>query len=217
MTHKKISRVLIIDDHPLFRKGASQLFDLDERFELVAEATCGRDGIELATRLKPDLILLDMNMADLDGIQTLKAMRQSGIKSIIIMLTVSNAEKDLVAAMRQGADGYLLKDMEPEEILDKLCGAVSGQTALSDEMTSLLIHSMREDNHTQNVDEAALTDREEEILALIAKGMSNKLIARELDITEGTVKVHVKNLLRKLNLNSRLEAAVWALDNVFKR
>lgn len=209
--------VLIVDDHPLFRKGAAQLLELDQRFKLVDEATGGEHGIRLAQQLVPDLILLDMNMKDIDGIQTLKAMREVGVKSKIIMLTVSNSEKDLVAAMRNGADGYLLKDMEPEDILYKLDGVFSGQPAFSDEMSALLVNSLRKDSPTQSFSDASLTEREDEILALIARGRNNKLIARELGISDGTVKVHVKNILRKLNLSSRLEAAIWAIDNNIKR
>lgn len=209
--------VLIVDDHPLFRKGAAQLLELDERFKLVDEATGGRHGLTLALKLAPDLILLDMNMKDMDGVQTLKAMREAGVESKIIMLTVSNSEKDLVAAMRNGADGYLLKDMEPEDILNKLDGIFLGQPAFSDEMSALLINTLRKDAPTQSMSDASLTEREDEILRLIARGRNNKLIARELGISDGTVKVHVKNLLRKLNLSSRLEAAIWAIDNDIKR
>lgn len=209
--------VLIVDDHPLFRKGAAQLLELDSRFKLVGEATGGSHGLTMALELKPDLVLLDMNMRDINGIQTLKAMREAGVQSKIIMLTVSNSEKDLVAAMRNGADGYLLKDMEPEDILNKLNGVFSGQPAFSDEMSALLVNALRHDTPTQSISEASLTDREDEILALIARGRNNKLIARELGISDGTVKVHVKNLLRKLNLSSRLEAAIWAIDNDIKR
>lgn len=209
--------VLIVDDHPLFRKGAAQLLELDDRFELLDEASGGSHGLTLACQLSPDLILLDMNMKDIDGIQTLKAMRDAGVKSKIIMLTVSNSEKNLVSAMRNGADGYLLKDMEPEDILNKLDAVFSGQPAFSDEMSALLINSLRKDTPTQSISDASLTEREDEILALIARGRNNKLIARELGISDGTVKVHVKNLLRKLNLSSRLEAAIWAIDNDVKR
>ena len=217
MTNNSETSVLIVDDHPLFRKGAAQLLELDSRFKLIDEATGGGHGLTLALELKPDLILLDMNMKDINGIQTLKSMREAGVKSKIIMLTVSNSEKDLVAAMRNGADGYLLKDMEPEDILNKLSGVFSGQPAFSDEMSALLINALRNDKPTQSMSEASLTEREDEILALIARGRNNKLIARELGISDGTVKVHVKNLLRKLNLSSRLEAAIWAIENDIKR
>ena len=205
-------RVLIVDDHPLFRKGAAQLLALDGQFELVGEAANGEDGVTAACELNPDLVLLDMNLGELDGVETLKRMRNAGVNSRIIMLTVSNTGEDLAAAMRHGADGYLLKDMEPETILEKLRAASGGRVVISDEMTDLLVNSMREEHPSLNLQDGQLTQREEEILQLIAKGMSNKSIARELDISEGTVKVHVKNLLRKLNLRTRLEAAVWALE-----
>ena len=217
MTEGKINRVLIVDDHPLFRKGASQLIELDAGFEVVGEATCGSEGVRLAIELEPDLVLLDMNMSGMDGVDTLAAMRAAGVESSIIMLTVSNDQNDLVAAMRQGANGYLLKDMEPEEILEELNKAMSGQVALSEELTSLLITAMQQDQQSPSLAAASLTDREEEILVLIARGMNNKLIGRELGIAEGTVKVHVKNLLRKLHLSSRLEAAVWAIDQNIER
>ena len=217
MTDNKVNRVLIVDDHPLFRKGASQLIELDSGFELVGEATSGTEGVSMAVELEPDLILLDMNMLGMDGVQTLQAMRAAGIESSIVMLTVSNDQHDIVAAMRNGANGYLLKDMEPEEILAELNKAIGGQIALSDELTSLLISAMQQDNLSPNLANASLTDREEEILILISKGMNNKLIGRDLGIAEGTVKVHVKNLLRKLHLSSRLEAAVWAIDQDIER
>lgn len=217
MTDNKVNRVLIVDDHPLFRKGASQLIELDSGFELVGEATSGTEGVSMAVELAPDLILLDMNMLGMDGVQTLQAMRAAGIESSIVMLTVSNDQHDIVAAMRNGANGYLLKDMEPEEILAELNKAIGGQIALSDELTSLLISAMQQDTLSPNLANASLTDREEEILILISKGMNNKLIGRDLGIAEGTVKVHVKNLLRKLHLSSRLEAAVWAIDQDIER
>ena len=217
MTDNKVNRVLIVDDHPLFRKGASQLIELDSGFGLVGEATSGTEGVSMAVELEPDLILLDMNMLGMDGVQTLQAMRAAGIESSIVMLTVSNDQHDIVAAMRNGANGYLLKDMEPEEILAELNKAIAGQIALSDELTSLLISAMQQDTLSPNLANASLTDREEEILILISKGMNNKLIGRDLGIAEGTVKVHVKNLLRKLHLSSRLEAAVWAIDQDIER
>ena len=203
--------ILLVDDHPLFRKGAAQLLALDPNFELLGEAASGAEGVEKALQLQPDVILLDLNMKEMDGVQTLQAMRAAGVDSLLILLTVSNAEQDVVRAMSAGADGYLLKDMEPEEMLAKLGQALRGQTVIHDSLTGILVKAMRADSHAPP-GEAALTEREEQILRLIARGMSNKLIAQELAISDGTVKVHVKNLLRKLNLRSRLEAAVWALE-----
>ncbi len=205
--------ILIVDDHPLFRKGVAQLLALDPAFELVGEAASGAGGYELALSLKPDLILLDLNMRDMTGIETLKAIKAADLDSRVIMLTVSDNEEDVVSALRAGAEGYLLKDMEPEDLLASLKRAASGRTVLSHPLVDMLAHALREDSRPASPDQAGLTEREQAILARIAVGKSNKLIARDLGITEGTVKVHVKHLLKKLNLRSRVEAAVWAVEH----
>lgn len=204
--------VLVIDDHPLFRKGVAQLLSLEDDFELIGEAESGKDGIELAKQTNPDLILLDLNMSGMDGIQTLKALKETNVDSFIIMLTVSNNESDLVASLKAGADGYLLKDIDPEELIEKLLKVSKSEVTVDKSLVGRLAHALCENNASPNLDEANLTDREQEILACIIDGLSNKLIAHRLDISEGTVKVHVKNLLRKLNLRSRLEIAVWAFS-----
>jgi two-component system nitrate/nitrite response regulator NarL len=206
------TRVMVIDDHPLFRKGVADLLGMDAALTLVGEVADGADGIALAQELKPDLILLDMNMKGLDGIQTLTRLRaDSSLDARIIMLTVSDAETDVVAALRAGADGYLLKDMEPEDILERLREAMRGRLVISPQLTELLARALREQPGPMSIEQAGLTAREREILNLIAQGLSNKLIARELDVAVGTVKVHVKHLLKKLGLKSRVEAAVWAV------
>jgi two-component system nitrate/nitrite response regulator NarL len=208
-----MSTVITIDDHPLFRKGVSDLISLVDSLSLIGEAASGQEGLELAKKLNPDLVLLDLNMKGMDGIETLEAIKASDLDSRVIMLTVSNNEENVVSAFRAGADGYLLKDMEPEEILARLESAANGQFIISDELTELLAHALRGDTIPKDSMQAGLTEREEEILELISRGYSNKAIARELDITEGTVKVHVKHLLKKLNLKSRLEAAVWSVNS----
>ncbi len=212
MNKAKTSTIIIIDDHPLFRKGVADLIALDDSLSLVGEAACGEEGLALAAGLSPDLVLLDLNMKGMDGLETLRAIKKTGISSRVIILTVSDNEEHVVAALRAGADGYLLKDMEPEEILERLKVAANGRLVISDKLTELLAHALREEAAPKDPDQAGLTEREEQILNLIARGLSNKLIARELDITEGTVKVHVKHLLKKLNLHSRLEAAIWVVD-----
>ena len=210
-----MTTVITIDDHPLFRKGLSQLLDMDAGLELVGEAASGKEGVILARELNPDLILLDLNMAEMDGIETLKALKQADIEAQIVMLTVSDNEDDLVAAIRAGADGYLLKDMEPEDTLAYINKAINGEMVISNRLTSLLAHALKiENNIPHSATQAGLTDRELEIVKLIAQGNSNKLIARQLDIVESTVKVHVKHLLKKLKLKSRVEAAVWATNNL---
>jgi len=211
--HEPPYTVLVIDDHPLFRKGAEQLISLDEDFELAGEATNGERGVELTRQLKPDVVLLDLNMQDMDGIAVLKQLKAKEHEPVVIMLTVSNAEDDIIAALRCGADGYLLKDMEPEEILIKLRRAIGGQTVLDESISTLLANVLRNENRSSPLNQIEFTSREKQIVSLIAEGKSNKAIARELGISDGTVKVHVKNVLRKLNLSSRLEAAVWAFEH----
>lgn len=208
--------VLVIDDHPLLRKGVIQLIAMDKGLAVVGEAAGGREGLALAKSLQPDLILLDLNMRDMSGLDTLKAIKAADLDSRVIMLTVSDHEDDVVEALRAGADGYLLKDMEPEDLLASLQAAARGRLVLSDRLTELLARALRQEVAPPPGPRLDLTDREREILELIAQGKSNKLIARDLDITEGTVKVHVKHLLKKLNLHSRVEAAVWAVENGFK-
>ncbi|MEY2633160.1 MAG: DNA-binding response regulator [Pseudomonadota bacterium] len=206
-------RVLIIDDHPLFRRGLRQLLALEEGFEVVAEAAGGQEGIDLARLHDPDLILLDLNMKGMDGLETLRTLRDLGIEARIILITVSNAPEDLIAAIRAGADGYILKDNDPTDILQMIRGAMEGRTAISPELTSLLATALREESRSEERQHASLTERENTILKCLAAGMSNKLIARELDIMEGTVKVHIRNMLKKLKFRSRVEAAVWAVAN----
>jgi len=218
MPSKNNYTLIVIDDHPLFRKGVADLISMDDELTLIGEAASGVEGIALATELNPDLILLDLNMKGMDGIETLKKLKTSDIDSRVIMLTVSDEEEDVVTALRSGADGYLLKDMEPEDTLKCLHQASQGRIVLCEKLTELLAYALREEAaHPSDLDQASLTDREEEILELISQGLSNKVIARELDITEGTVKVHVKHILKKLNLRSRVEAAIWAVKEKDKR
>jgi two-component system nitrate/nitrite response regulator NarL len=210
MSQEDSQTILIIDDHPLFRKGVTQLIQAAPEFQLVGEAANGRDGIRLAHELKPDMILLDLNMKDMNGVEVLRAIKDAGLDSRIIMLTVSDQAEDLISALQSGADGYLLKEMEPEDLMMHLSEAAGGKIAITPRLTQLLAASFRDMARPKSAAEAGLTDQESRILELIADGKSNKLIAKELNIAEGTVKVHVKHVLKKLNLRSRVEAAVWA-------
>ena len=215
MVEKVRHSIIAIDDHPLFRKGVADLIEMDDSMILVGEASNGPDGLRLALQLQPDLILLDINMKDMNGIETLRAIKQTELDARVLMLTVSDDEEDVVAALREGADGYLLKDMEPEEILQALRNAAEGRMVIGERLTGLLAEALRSEGRAPDRHSAAiLTSREREILEQIACGLSNKLIAKELQISEGTVKVHVKNLLKKLKLHSRVEAAVWALKSL---
>ncbi len=205
------NRILIIDDHPLFRKGVSQLIAMAPHLQLVGEASSGEQGVAKARELDPDLILLDLHMKSMNGIETLKAIRDAGLDCRVVILTVSDHADDLVAAIRSGADGYLLKDMEPEDLLAAIDQTLNGSTVIGERLNGLLARAIRDEAAEGQRESATLTRREQEILHGLVHGLSNKLIARNLDITEATVKVHVKNLLKKLGFRSRLEAAVWAV------
>jgi len=211
------NRILIIDDHPLFRKGVRQLIEMAPHLQVVGEASDGEHGVAMAKELDPDLILLDLHMTGTGGIDTLKAIRDAGMDCRVVILTVSDNADDLVAAIRSGADGYLLKDMEPEDLLSAVDEALNGRTVIGERLNGLLARAIREEATSKQRDSATLTDREHEILQGLAQGLSNKLLARKLDITEATVKVHVKNLLKKLGFRSRLEAAVWAVERGMKQ
>lgn len=204
--------IMLVDDHPLLRKGLQQLIELSDNLELVAQAGSGAEALRLAPDLDPDLILLDLNMQGMDGLETLEKLRAAEVTSRIVMLTVSDADEDVIAAISRGADGYLLKDMEPEELLNQIERALEGKMVMSEAVTQALATAIRRPQPNSAAKLDSLTGRELEILKLIAKGLSNKLIARELDISDGTVKVHVKHLLKKLGLRSRVEAAVWMIN-----
>lgn len=206
--------ILLIDDHPLLRQGIKQLIEMETGLEITGEASNAPDGIRLARELEPDLVLLDLNMPEMGGIEALKAMREQDITSRIVIFTVSDHEEDVVAALRAGADGYLLKDMEPEDMIQQLRQAAVGKMVISDRLTTLLAEALRSQKPqpAARPDYNSLTPREKDILKLIAEGLSNKMIGRRLDISDGTVKVHVKHLLKKLNLRSRVEVAVWAVE-----
>lgn len=204
-------RVLLIDDHPLFRLGAAQLIAAQDDFEVIGEAAHCGDGVALAASLKPDLVLMELRIGDGDGLNALTQIVSTDQGADVIVLTASDSEQDLLGAVRAGAKGYLLKDSEPDEILQKLRLAARGHTVFTEPLMDLLLGVMRGGKPTTPANTDCLTTRERQILELIAGGQSNKHIARELNISDGTVKVHVKNILRKLNLRSRLEAAVWAL------
>lgn len=208
-----MTRIVLVDDHPMMRQGIRQLLELQDDFEVVAEASNGEEALEKVAQYRPDMILMDLNMKGMDGIQTVDALRQRGEKACILMITVSDNDNDVIAALRAGADGYLLKDVEPEELIKAVLAAERGNLVVSPQLTRILARALRDEEPARNHLTAELTGREMEILKMIAAGSSNKLIARELGISEATVKVHVKNLLKKLNFRSRVEAAVWAVSN----
>lgn len=205
--------ILLVDDHPMLRQGVAQLIELEQGLAVVGQAGSGEEALDLALELDPDMILLDLNMKGMGGIETLSALREREVHACIMVFTVSDQHDDVVASLRAGADGYLLKDTEPEELLRSIVLASQGQPVFSPQLARILASGVREHKVDCSDLMAQLTGRETQILQRIARGKTNKSIARELSITEATVKVHVKNLLKKLQLRSRVKAAVWALEN----
>ncbi len=211
-------RVLLIDDHALFRRGLQEL--LQRRgIDVVGAVADGQAGCELAQARRPDVILLDLRMPGLHGLSVLERLNRSRIEVPVVMLTTSIEEHDLVQSLRAGARGYLLKDMEPDELIDSLHQVVAGQTAIAPEMAGVLAKVVQGDDSPRHRGDrfSQLTPRELEILCHVAEGQSNKAIARDLGITDGTVKLHVRSILRKLGVSSRLEAAVLAVEQDLSR
>jgi len=212
-------RVMLVDDHTLFRSGLSEL--LERRgIEVCAAVGDGEEGCRLAAELEPDVVLLDLRMPELDGLSVLERLAALGLDCAVVMLTTSSDERDLVTSLRSGARGYLLKDMEPDQLVDALAAVVDGETVVAPEMTSVLARVVKGGELASGRPErfSSLTPREFEILRHLAEGQSNKEIARDLGITDGTVKLHVRSILRKLEVRSRVEAAVIAVEErVFQR
>lgn len=208
-------RIILVDDHTLFRKGLAELLERDGLINVVAMTGQPDEIRELLRAHTPDALILDLNMPNTDGIVLMQQLKSEGFSLPILILTVSEAEEDLARALRNGANGYLLKSMEPDEVVDAVQRAVKGETMVAPAMTAKLVKLL--DNKTSNQDSLleTLTHREREILSHLAKGASNKAIARELEISYDTVKLHVRHILAKLNLSSRVEAAVYAVEHKF--
>ncbi len=207
-------RVLIIDDHTLFRSGIKLLLERQTGFEVVGEASDGLEGVKRAKQLKPDVVLLDLHMPVTSGLVTIPLLREEVPQTEIILLTVSEDADDLLEALRAGARGYLLKNIETEFLLDSIRRAVAGESVMSSQMASKLVDAMRAPKKVKNISHLEkLTPREREIIVMLASGASNKEIARKLDLAESTVKIHVQGILRKLNLASRVQAAVYAVEH----
>ncbi|AWQ17887.1 response regulator [Pantoea ananatis] len=199
--------MMIVDDHPLMRRGIRQLLALEPQLQVIAEASNGTEALAEARRLAPDIILLDLNMKGMSGLDTLKALRHEGISSRILVLTVSDARSDIYALVDAGADGYLLKDSEPEILLRQIMQALQGETVFSDAVRHAL--SMR---HNSDDPFRLLTERERGVMQEVARGLSNKEVAQALHISEETVKVHIRNVLRKLDVRSRVAATIMWIE-----
>jgi len=215
-------RLLVVDDHTLFRRGLTALLSQDERFTVVGEAGDSGEALRCAGSTSPDLILLDNHLPGVRGVDAIAALKEAAPQAHVLMLTVSEDEDDLAAALQAGAEGYLLKTIDSDALTESIMKVMRGESVVSPEMTTKLVTAFRARAPAAAGTGAAggtapapepdsLSGREREILELITRGASNKLIARELDIAETTVKIHVQHILRKLGLTSRVQAAVYAV------
>ncbi len=215
-------RILLVDDQPLFRKAIATLIDEQPDFTVVGEAENGLDGVEQARALQPDLVVLDVDMPVMNGVEAVRLIREQVPATKVVMLTVSEDEDDLFDAIRYGAHGYLLKDLRPEQLYDMLRSVMRNETPLSPAIAGRVLTALRgwgQSGGTGPIRSApsatpegpALTRREIEILQLVADGLSNKEIGVRLSITEGTVKNHVHNALEKLHLENRIQAAAYVV------
>ena len=205
-------RVVIADDHPLVRDGIVAILEREGDLQVVAQAASGPEAVAMSGKHDPDVVLMDLRMPGGDGVDAIRRLRAgAGDRPRILVLTTYDTDHDIRAALNAGADGYLLKDMEPEQLIQQIRAALGGALVISPALTRVLAQALRNPPSASQLD---LTDRERQVLKMIAAGSSNKVIGNKLGITEGTVKVHVKNLLHKLGLRSRVEAAVWAMEHM---
>lgn len=205
--------IVLVDDHTLFRKGLAELLEREGAVRVADITGNPADVAGLLRTHHPDVLLLDLNIGGTDGITVMQELRAEGFNLPVLILTVSEAEEDLARALRSGANGYLLKSMEPDEVIDAIDRAGRGETVVAPGMTTKLVRLLDTKNNAAPSLLDTLTQREHEILTHLGRGESNKAIARQLDISYDTVKLHVRHVLAKLNLSSRVEAAVFAVEN----
>lgn len=206
------AKLLLVDDHPMLRRGLADLLSLEMDVKVVAQANHGQEALDYLAQHSVDLIVLDNNMPVLDGIQTLQRLRDMDCTAKVLLFTVSDSSDDVQTALQLGVDGYLLKDMEPEQIINDIRKILRGELVISPSLAPILARAMRKPTHEDAASD--LTERELQVIHRIAEGMSNKMIGNELGIAESTVKVHVKHILGKTGLRTRVEAAVWAVNNL---
>lgn len=213
----KTIRVLLVDDHTLFRSGIRSLLQRHSGFEVIDEAGDGLEGIKRARSMKPDVVLLDLHMPGVSGLEAVRVMVEENPAIRVLMLTVSEDARDLMDALRAGATGYLLKNIETEVLVDAVQRAARGESVVSQEMTAKLIEGVRTPVRIEAppVDKERFSPRERDILESLALGESNKEIARRLDLAESTVKIHVQNIFKKLNMSSRVQVALYAVEHGF--
>lgn len=207
-------KILLVDDHTLFRSGIRLILQRNPEFEIVGEASDGLEGVKRAKQLKPDVVLMDLNMPGLSGLEAMQLIVEDLRETAVLMLTVSEEAEDLTAALKSGARGYLLKNIDADYLSQSIKRAAAGVPVIADAMTAKLVMQFRSGNNvTVEPEREKLTPRERETMVCLARGESNKEIARNLDVAESTIKIHVQNILKKLNLSSRVQIAVYAVEH----
>ena len=200
-------RIVVVDDHALFRRGLVGLLAEMDDFQVVGEAANGQDALGIIDMEKPDIVLLDVNMPEMSGVQTLAALRRQGLDTLVLMLTISQHEDDLLGAIRAGASGYLLKNAEPETLRQTIKQVVAGKSVLAPEVTEQVFRLVR----SGQLDSASLlTEREVEVLRFLSHGLTTAQAGAEMFISENTVKTHIRHILEKLEVSNRAEAVAKA-------
>jgi DNA-binding NarL/FixJ family response regulator len=205
-----VIRVLVVEDHPVVRSGLLQLLGNVEQVDVVAAAAGGKEAVELASAQRPDVVLMDLEMPDLDGIEATRRIRAADPSVNVVVLTAFSDRERILDAIDAGAVGYLLKDAEPDELVRGLEAAARGESPLSPKAAQALV-AARADRGAANTQ---LTPREHEVLSLLADGLPNKLIARRLEISEKTVKAHLTSIFQRIDVTDRTQAALWAQRNL---
>lgn len=200
--------VLLVEDHPVVRAGLEELLSETKDIEVVGAACNGAEALELAAALEPDVVLMDISMPILDGIEATRQLRASNTEARVLILTSFSDQEGILAALDAGASGYMLKDAEPDELFSGIRAAAAGESPLAPAAVSALLQARQAGD-----DPDELTEREREVLALVAQGLSNKQVARRLEISEKTVKTHLTNIYRRIDVVSRVEAVLWAQEN----
>lgn len=207
-------RILLVDDHALFRKGVAALIAIKKEFKVVGEAGDGQEAVRCARETQPDIVLMDINMPNCNGLEVIKAIKQELPQVRVVMLTVSDSDRDLFAAIRNGADGYLLKNLKPERLFEMLEGMRQGESPISESLTTRVLGELRQRENSDNGASAkkdGLTERDLQVLECVVRGETNRAIAQTLCISENTVKLHLHNILSRLHVENRTEAAMTAV------
>ncbi len=207
-------RILLVDDHALFRMGVKEQLELKDKFQVVGQASNGKEAIQAARKLNPDVILMDIHMPECDGLEATRHIKQEMPETKIVILTVADDDECLFEAIKSGAQGYILKNMEPAQLYEFLHAIDRDEAPLSGPMASKILHEFHDleaDQKPQSAEDSVLTERETGVLELVVEGLTNKEIAAQLHISKNTVKIHLRNILDKLHLENRTQAAVHAV------